>query len=90
VVAVSKACRPASIADPETHNRNFEAKAVALSKDGARFLGHGGRYERLEGPAGARNVQQAVPCQWSPEHEAAPNLRLAFSTAHMAIEEAAE
>ncbi|WP_395010009.1 DUF1330 domain-containing protein [Devosia sp.] len=86
-----------TIRDPDTYKRYIEENAVAFARYGGRFLARGGRYEGPEGPTGTRNAiiefdsyERALACYRSPEYQAALQLRLASSSAHMVIVEGVE
>jgi len=82
------------ITDPENYPRYIAANKAAFDKYGAKFVVRGGKGEVLEGPAATRLVviefdsyQTALDCYYSPEYQAALELRREFATAHFAIVE---
>lgn len=80
------------VTDPEAYRLYIEANAEPFARYGARFLVRGGRTERVEGTARARNVviefdsyEAARACYLDAGYQAAKALRTAASEADVLI-----
>jgi uncharacterized protein (DUF1330 family) len=85
------------VTDPDGYQHYVAANAAAFSKNGARFIVRGGRFEAPEGTPRARNVvleftdyDTAVACYHSPEYAAAKALRDGRAEADLLIIEGYE
>ena len=82
------------IHDPETYKLYVEASAPAFARFNAKILARGGKTQKLEGPARARNVviefesmDQALACYNSPEYVKARVWRHQASTGELILVE---
>jgi uncharacterized protein (DUF1330 family) len=83
-----------TVTDPAQYQKYVEASRAAFVKYGAVVLARGGAYEQLAGEGHARNVviefaslQTAKDCFYSPEYQAAKELRKNAGIANMVLVE---